>query len=83
MTKLLTNPLIAVVVSVGALVAGATVAAETAGSPDQWAGALVLGLVAGAGGCWVGTTIRVRRRNVAGRPADLTRPTDGGAPQAA
>ncbi|GGL02683.1 hypothetical protein JOE58_003018 [Curtobacterium luteum] len=63
MTKLLSNPVFAIAVTIGLLIVGAAVAAATVGTPDQIAGSFAVALAAGAGGCYVGTTIRHRRRS--------------------
>jgi len=63
MTKLLSNPLFAIVVTIGLVIAGAAVAAATIGTPSQIAGSFAVALAAGAGGCYTGTTIRRRRRS--------------------
>jgi hypothetical protein len=51
------------VLSLALLVLGAAVAAETAGTPNEAMGALVLGLATGGGGCATGTAIRMHRKH--------------------
>lgn len=60
---LLTNVWFAVAVAVGLLVAGSAYFASTVDTPVQWAGVLVNAVVSMAGGMYVGTMIRRRRRN--------------------
>ncbi|OII13737.1 hypothetical protein [Curtobacterium sp. MCBA15_008] len=63
MTKLFGNPVFAIAVTVGLIIAGAAVSAATIGTPNQIVGSFAVGIAAGVGGCYVGTTIRHRRRN--------------------
>ncbi|MGU3410690.1 hypothetical protein ACLBWP_11325 [Microbacterium sp. M1A1_1b] len=62
MTIILGSVTFATVLSVAMLVAGCMLAAATRGSPNEFVGALALGIASGAGGCMLGTAIRRRRR---------------------
>jgi hypothetical protein len=54
---------VAIIISIGALVAGSACFATTAGTPAQWIGALASGLATGLSGVYVGTVARRRNRN--------------------
>jgi hypothetical protein len=58
--KLFTTLPVAILVSIGALVAGSACFAATVGSPAQWIGALTSGLATGLSGMYVGTVARRR-----------------------
>lgn len=62
MSKILRSVTVATVVTIGLVTAGSAVAAATIGTPNQIAGAFAVALAACAGGCYLGTTIRHRRR---------------------
>jgi hypothetical protein len=60
--KIISNPWTATIVAVALFIAGVagSVALRSGGHPSL--GALVMGVCAAAGGCYLGTTIRLRRR---------------------
>lgn len=61
--KVVTSLPVAIVVSIGALVAGSVCVAATAGTSAQWIGVLVSSLATGSSGMYVGTVARRRHRN--------------------
>jgi hypothetical protein len=64
MVKVCTALPFAIVVSIGAIVAGSACFAATAGTSAQWVGVLASSLATGSSGMYVGTVARRRRRNV-------------------
>ncbi|MEN0101914.1 MAG: hypothetical protein AAGC90_03225 [Curtobacterium sp.] len=62
MSKVLRSVTFASIVTMGLVTGGSAVAAATIGTPSQVAGAFAVALAAAAGGCYLGTTIRHRRR---------------------
>ncbi|PYY37830.1 hypothetical protein DEJ16_05710 [Curtobacterium sp. MCJR17_055] len=52
----------AIVVSIGAIVAGSACFAATVGTPAQWIGVLISSLATGLSGMYVGTVARHRSR---------------------
>ncbi|PZE87082.1 hypothetical protein [Curtobacterium sp. MCBD17_032] len=60
--KVFTTLTLAIVVSVGAIVAGSACFAATVGTSAQWIGVLVSSLTTGLSGMYVGTVARHRYR---------------------
>lgn len=61
MRTVITNVPFAVVVTAVAVVGGAAIAADSSGGPTQLFGVVAMGVVSGAGSCWVGTLVRRSR----------------------
>jgi ABC-type uncharacterized transport system permease subunit len=64
MVKVFTTLPFAIIVSIGAIIAGSACFAATAGTPSQWIGALVSALATALSGMYVGTVARRRRRDL-------------------
>ena len=60
--RVFTSLTFAIVVAIALLVAACVYAAATIDTAAQFSGALAVGIASGAGGCWVGTVARIRRR---------------------